>query len=219
MADFDIAENFGAGADHHAVADLRMAVAALLAGAAERHVVQHRDVVLDDRGFADHEAGRVIEENAAADLRRRMDVALEHRRRAALQVEREIAAALAPQPMRQPMGLDGVEALVVEHRLDQAIGRRIAVGGRHEVGAEGFADRGNVLERVGIGLPDQFARHRGMVEPIGQPMDDRRFERVVVQDGRIDEGARAPARGARHLPPRWRMRAQTGSTLSSAGFA
>ena len=67
MADLDIAENFRAGADHHAVADFRMAVPVFLAGAAERHVLQDRDVVLDHRGLADHEAGGVVEEDAAAD--------------------------------------------------------------------------------------------------------------------------------------------------------
>ena len=81
MADLDIAEDLGAGADQDAAADLGMAVAGLLAGAAERHAVQDRDVVLDHRGLADHEAGGVVEEDAAPDPRGRMDVALEHRRR------------------------------------------------------------------------------------------------------------------------------------------
>src|SRR5678815_4820752 len=42
MADLDIAEDLGAGADQHAVADLRMAVLVLLAGAAERDAMQDR---------------------------------------------------------------------------------------------------------------------------------------------------------------------------------
>ena len=188
MADLDIAEDLGAGADQHAAADLRMAVPVLLAGAAERHAVQDRDVVLDHRGLADHEAGGVVEEDAAADPRGRMDVALEHRRRAALQIEREILAALAPEPVRQPMRLDGVEALVIEHRLDEAVGGRIAVDRRDDVGAERLADRRLVLQRVGIGLPDQFGRDVGMVEPLADAVHDRRLERVVVQDGRVDEG-------------------------------
>ena len=60
---------FAPGADQHAMADFWMAVAALLAGAAQRHAVQDRDVVLDHRCRADHEAGGVIEENALADPR------------------------------------------------------------------------------------------------------------------------------------------------------
>ena len=71
MADLDVAEDFRARADQHAVADLGMAVAGLLAGAAERHALQDRDVVLDHRRLADHEAGRVVEEDALADARGR----------------------------------------------------------------------------------------------------------------------------------------------------
>ena len=93
-ADLDIAEDLGAGADQHAVADLRMAVAALLAGAAERHVLEDRDVVLDHRGLADDEAGGMVEEDAAAHRHGRIDVGLEDLRRAALQIEREVAAPL-----------------------------------------------------------------------------------------------------------------------------
>ena len=71
MADLDIAENFRARPDQHAVANLGMAILVLLAGAAERDAVQDRDVVLDHRGLAADETGGVIEEDAAADLRRR----------------------------------------------------------------------------------------------------------------------------------------------------
>ena len=188
MADLDIAEDFCAGADHDAVADFGVAVFPFLAGAAQGHVVQYRDIVADLRGLADHKPGGMIEENAAADLGRGMDVALEHRRRAALQIQREIAPALVPQPVHQPVRLDGMKTLVVEHRLDHPVGRRIAVDSRHEVGAERLAERRNILERLGIGLPDQFARHRRMVEPLGQPVDHGRLQRVVMQNGRIDEG-------------------------------
>ena len=190
MADLDIAEDLGAGADHHAMADFRMAVLVLLAGAAERDVMQDRDVVVDHRGLAHHQTGGVVEEDAAADFGRRIDVALERRRGTALQIEREILAALAVEPMRQPMGLDGVEALVVEHRLDEAAGRRIAVEGGDDVGAEDFADRRLIVERVAIGLADQVAGHVGIAEPFADAVDHRRFQRVVVQDVLVDEGGK-----------------------------
>src|SRR5271155_6184580 len=83
MADFDIAQNLGAGADHDAVANFRVPVFPFLAGAAQRHVVQDRHIVADHRGLADHETGGVIEKDAAPDLGGRMDVALEYRRTAA----------------------------------------------------------------------------------------------------------------------------------------
>ena len=86
VSDFDVAEDLGARAYHHAAANLRMAVFVLLARPAERHVVQDRDVIIDDRSFTDDKAGRMIEEYAAADLGGRIDVALEDRRRTALQL-------------------------------------------------------------------------------------------------------------------------------------
>jgi hypothetical protein len=57
-----------------------MTVALLLAGAAEGDVLQHRNVVFDHGGLADHEPGGVVEEDAAPDAGRRVDVALEHGR-------------------------------------------------------------------------------------------------------------------------------------------
>jgi hypothetical protein len=56
-----------------------------------------------------------------------MDVGLEDRRGAALQVEREVAPPLVPQPVREPVRLDGVEALEIEHRHHEAVAGRIAV--------------------------------------------------------------------------------------------
>ena len=82
----------------------------LLAGPPERHVLEHGDIVLHDRRRADHQARGMVEEDAPPDPRRRMDVGLEHLGRAALEVEREILPVVAPQPMGEPVGLDGVEA-------------------------------------------------------------------------------------------------------------
>ncbi len=90
--------------------------------------------------------------------------------------------------MRQTMGLDRVEALEVEHRLEEAVGGGVAIDRRDDVGAESVADRGLVFERVGIGLADQLGRDIGIIEPLGDAVDDRRLQRVVMQDGRIDEG-------------------------------
>src|SRR4249920_1054199 len=99
MADLDIAENFRTRPDQHAMANLRMAILVLLAGAAERDAVQDRNVVLDHSGLAADEAGRVIEENAAADQSSGVDVSLKHRRCAALQIIGKILAALFVQPV------------------------------------------------------------------------------------------------------------------------
>ena len=112
------------------------------------------------------------------------------------------------------MRLDRVEALEIEQRIDVAVRGRIAVDGRHDIGAERIAERRVVLQRVGIGLADQFARHVRMVEPLGDAMHHRLLETVVMQDRRIDEarklGSRRTASSASS-----RIRVQTGSTLSS----
>src|ERR1700738_1243020 len=105
MADLDIAENLRTRSDQYAVADLGMTILVFLAGAAKRDAVQDRDVVFDHGGLTAHESGGVIEEDAAADPGCGIDIGLEYRRRAALQVIGEILAALLIEPMRQAVGL------------------------------------------------------------------------------------------------------------------
>ena len=56
-----------------------MAILVFLAGAAEGDAVQDRDVVLDHGRLAADEPGSMVEEDAAADAGRRIDVGLEHR--------------------------------------------------------------------------------------------------------------------------------------------
>ncbi len=120
-ADRDIAEHLGARTDHHAVTDLRMAVAGFLAGPAKRHALQDRDIVADDGRRPNNQPGRMVEEEAAADGSGRRDICLENAGRAALQIKREILAALQPKPMRQTMRLDGMEALEIKDRLDERV--------------------------------------------------------------------------------------------------
>src|SRR3974377_1724280 len=104
MPNLDVAENLGASTDHHAAADLRVTVLVFLAGAAERHAMQDRHVILDHRGLAHHQAGRMVEEDGTADLGSWIDVALEARGGAALQIKREGLNAFAEKPKRPPVG-------------------------------------------------------------------------------------------------------------------
>src|SRR4051812_11672979 len=148
MTDLDIAEDLGTGSDQDTVADLGMAILVLLAGPAQRDVVQDGDIVLDDRGLADYKTCGMVEEDAATDLRRRIDVGLEHRRRAALQIIGKILAALLVEPVRQAVGLNGMKTLEVEQGIDEAHRRRIAIIDGDEVGAKGVADIGIVTKRL-----------------------------------------------------------------------
>src|SRR3974390_1815938 len=201
MPDLDVAENLGASADHHAVADLRVTVLVLLAGAAERHTMQDRHIILDHRGLAHHQAGGMVEEDGTADRGSRIDVALEDRRGAALQIKREVLTAFAEQPMRQPVGLNRVEAFVVENRLDVAAGFRIAVAGSDDVSTEDLAERRLLFERVIVSLPDEIAGNVGIAKSLGDAMDQSSFERVVMQDVLVDEGSelRLASRGILRL--------------------
>ena len=164
-----------------------MTISRFLAGAAERHLLQDRHVVLDHRGLADHEAGGVIEEDTTSDAHGRIDIGLEHRRRLALQIIGEVLATPAPQPMGETMGLDRVEALEVEHRLEKPIGGGVAVQRRDDICTKGIADRRLVFERVGVGLADQFGRDLRTIKTLGNAVNDRRLQRVVMQNRRIDE--------------------------------
>src|SRR6266404_5584320 len=155
MTDLDIAENLRARPDQYAVADLGMAVFVLLAGAAQRDAVQDRDVVLDHSGLTAHEAGGVIQENPAANPGCGIDVGLEYRRGAALQIIRKILAAFLMEPMRQTVGLQRMKTLEVEQRVDETRGRGIAVIDRHHIGPESIPDVGILAQRFVIGLPNE----------------------------------------------------------------
>src|SRR5215471_4308306 len=130
----------------------------------------------------------MIEEDSATDRGGRVDIALKHRGRAALQIEREILAAPAIEPVSQTMRLDRVEAFIVKHRLNEPAGRRIAVDGRDDIGAKSFTKRRLIFERVIIGLADQISRNVGMGEPLADAVSDRRFERVMMKNVLVDKG-------------------------------
>ena len=67
VTDGDVAEHGGTDAHDDAVLERRMALAGLLAGAAERDALVERDVVADDRRLADDDAHAVVDEEAVAD--------------------------------------------------------------------------------------------------------------------------------------------------------
>src|SRR5580704_13934006 len=154
MTDLDIAENFRARPDQYAMADFGMAVFVFLAGAAKGDAVQDRDIVFDNGGLTAYESCGVIEKDAAADLGCGIDIGLEDRRRPALQIIGKILAAFMIEPMRQTVGLQGMEALEVQQGIDEPCGRRIAVVHRHEVSAESVVEIGIVAQRLIISLTD-----------------------------------------------------------------
>jgi hypothetical protein len=80
-----------------------MPVAADLARAAQRDLVQHREVVLDDRGLADDDRGGVVEHDAPPDASARVDVDGEHLGDAALQEQRQRVPFGDPEMVGDPV--------------------------------------------------------------------------------------------------------------------
>src|SRR5262245_3153166 len=96
------------------------------------------------------------------------------------------------------MGLDGVEAFVIKHRLYKAAGRRITVQGGAYIGSESSVEYRCVLKCFFIGLTNQVSRDVGMREPLAYPMRDRSFQRVAMKDILVDKGGELRL-AARHV--------------------
>ena len=112
-----------------------------------------RNVVFHDGRLADDDARAMIDDDARADAGGRVDVDAERLGDATLQVGGQAVSLAVPQPVGDAIGLQRVEAFVVEERLGVAAGGRVAGAGGEQVGADRAADR-----RVGDeGFVDQVA--------------------------------------------------------------
>jgi hypothetical protein len=143
--------------------------------------MEHRDIVLDHRSFADHDGMGMIDHDAAADPGCGMDVRREDDRRPALQVIGEVAPPHVPQPMRHPIGLKCLISLEIEQRLYIAVARRITVIHGKDVDPGGLRDLGFGLERILEGLHDKLAADVGIAEPDCQALAQRPLEAVMVE--------------------------------------
>src|ERR1022692_1273815 len=140
----DVAQDLGAGSDHHVVADARMTLSLFLARSPQRHALVHQDVVADLGSFADHDAHSVVDEAAPADLRAGMDFnacygANELRENAS--GEREAGAV---QLVTQPMQQDSMESGIAEEDFDSALRGGIATEDGIDLFPEG-AEHGSYL--------------------------------------------------------------------------
>ena len=87
------------------------------------------------------------------------------------------------------MRLHRLKALEKQHRQDEPVAGRIPIIDRHDIGARRDAD----VTFVGIGhvadFPQDLLRHfvRGQLQR--NPVSQRRFQRLVVQDRRVHQPA------------------------------
>ena len=186
-ADFDIAEDLGARADHHAVADLRVAVAGLLAGAAERDVLQDRHFILDDRCFADDDARTVVEHDGRADPRRRMDIRAKDQRNEIGEPTGDLRTAGDPERMGDAMRLQRMKALEIEKRVQKCRAGRIALAHGDEIGLDLPHD---IAIKCGQDEIEQITRfHLRYGEPRGQHAGD---DLIVASSVRYLSGKQLP---------------------------
>ena len=111
-------EHLCAGADHDVVAERRMALADVLAGAAERHALIEQAVVADLGRLADHDAGAVVNDQTAADLRAGVDFNSGPHLRPLRDRARDKKAAMPVKPVRDAVIDRRVQAVVQQHDLD-----------------------------------------------------------------------------------------------------
>ena len=164
-----------------------MPVARLLAAAAKRHAMQQRAMIADDGRLADDDARCMVEHQAFADPRGRMDIDREDARALALEIESEILPPFDPQRMGKAVRDERMEALEVEQRLDIAMARRVAIVDGREVRAEAVPDLGagaqDILER----MANEARVDVRMIETLRKAMADGVLETLVAQYGRIVE--------------------------------
>lgn len=118
----------------------------------------------------------MIEEDAFAENRCRVDVGLVYVGGPALQIEREVGAALGPEPMREPVRLYRVKPLEIQKWFDQPFACRVAVEHRHDVRRRLFPH----LCRPGKNIGDKIGRNNLIAEPRRDPVNDRVLERRTV---------------------------------------
>ena len=70
----DVAQHFRARPDQNTIADLRMPVLFFFARPAQRHRMQHRDIVAHHRGLTDDDGMGMVDHDPLPDPRRRVDI-------------------------------------------------------------------------------------------------------------------------------------------------
>ena len=129
----------------------------------------------------------MVEEDALADRGGGVDVDGEHLGDAGLEREREGAAVLRPEHVRDALGLDGEEALEVEEALGEADAGRVAGAGGEEVGDDGGAEGGVRGEGSQEEVVEERGEEGGGAELVGEVEGERAVEGGVGEHGGVEE--------------------------------
>ena len=165
-----------------------MPVTDSLACATQCDGVEDGDVVADDGGLADDDAGGVVEEDALADDGRGVDVDGEDVGDAGLEGEGKGASLLRPEDVRHAVRLDGEEALEVEEALGEADAGGVPGARGEEVGDDGGAEGGVRGEGGDEEVVEERGEQRGGAELVGEVEGERAVEGGVGEHGGVEEG-------------------------------
>jgi hypothetical protein len=90
-----------------------------------------------------------------------------------------------PHPVTDSIGLDRLEPLEIEERLEKPVAGRIAVVDRHDIGPRRLAKGGSVLVGFVGHLAQDLLRHLAGGQFLRQPVGQRAFQPAMVQDDRM----------------------------------
>ena len=166
-----------------------MAIPFFLARAAQRDFMQDGDVVPDDGGFPYHETGGVVQQDAAADGGRRMDVHREYFTGQALELKGHDRPVMLPQPVGDAVRGDGVEPLVKKQGFQRRTAGGIPVHDGDQV--LGYLTEDVLVFRQRF--PDkglnQLPRHVTAGELAGQPRRDGSSQGIAGQADVVQNAA------------------------------
>ena len=137
VADDDGTQQFRARPDDDAVAQRRVAFALRRRRPAQRHAVVKGHVVADFGGFADDDAGRVVDEQVFADSRGGVNVDARQKTPERGQNARRRAEIPFPQAMRQTVRQNRVKSRIAQKHFD-------------------FRTRGGIAPQHGVGVFGRF---------------------------------------------------------------
>ena len=127
LAHGHVAQDIGVVADEDAVADGGVALAVLLAGAAQRDALVHGHVAAHDGGFADDHAGGVVDEETPAEQRAGMNIDAGEEAADLREDARRQAQIVTPKPVRNAVNPHRPEPRIAEQNFKPRARGRIAL--------------------------------------------------------------------------------------------
>ena len=159
VADGERAEHLRARRNQHVVADGRVALAGVLAGAAEGDAVVDGAVVADLGGLADDDAHAVVDEQTAADFSAGVYLDAGHMPRELRKGTREEKVLVLIEPVCLAVVKQSMEALIEEDDLERGARRRVAVADRTSVVEQALEDHNTDIHSLEIERTSRFAEN------------------------------------------------------------